>query len=153
MTISIVILLIIVGIILLLLEVLVLPGGITGIIGLLVIAFAIWQAFVMSTTTGVIVLVATLVVSVTMAAIALKYKTWSKISLNTEIDGKTNVVLDTDIKIGDKGVAVSRLAPMGKAQFNGKYFEVATLGEFVDHTTEIEVIKIDGNKIIVKQIN
>ncbi|MDR2083938.1 MAG: hypothetical protein LBP67_02970 [Bacteroidales bacterium] len=153
MSIALIILLIVVGMILLLLEVLVLPGFIAGIIGLGLIGVAIWQGFVISTATGFIVLICTLLVSIAIIFIAMKSKTWNKVALHSEIKSKANVIDLDEIKVGDKGNSVSRLAPMGKAFINEKYYEVGTLGEFVDHQKPIEVIKIDGNKIIVKQIN
>ncbi|MDL2239719.1 hypothetical protein LJC25_03925 [Bacteroidales bacterium OttesenSCG-928-K03] len=153
MNIALIILMIIVGVILLLLEVFVLPGFIAGIIGFALIGVGVWQAFVLSTGTGFLVLVCTLVASILIIFIAMKSKTWNKVALHDEIDGKTNVIDIDKIQIGDKGIAVSRLAPMGKAFINEQYYEVSTLGEFVDHQQQIEVIRIDGNKIIVKQIN
>lgn len=144
---------ILVGVILLLLEVLVLPSGIAGVVGLAMIGVAIWQSFVLSTTTGIVVSVVTLVVSILSVVITMKSKTWNRAALHNEIDGKANDVNISKLSIGEKGKAVSRLAPMGKAMLGDEYYEVATLGEFVDHNSDIEIIKIDGNKIIVKQIN
>jgi hypothetical protein len=41
---------------------------------------------------------------------------------------------------------------MGKAIFRDKFFEVSTNTEFIDPDVEIEILKIEGKKIIVKQI-
>ena len=40
---------------------------------------------------------------------------------------------------------------MGKALINGEFYEVSTDGDFVDPKTEILVLKIEYNKIIVKR--
>jgi len=154
MNLALIILLIVVGLVLLILEVLVLPGAVAGIIGIALIAVSVWQAFMISTSMGFIILISTLLLSIIVVILAMKSKTWNKVTLHDEIDGKMNVIGEDEIKVGDQGTSVSRLAPMGKAFFNGKYFEVSTLGEFVDHQQTLEVIRIvDGNKIIVKQIN
>ena len=71
--------------------------------------------------------------------------------LNSKIEGKTNVIDENKIKAGDTGKTTSRLSPAGKAIINGDYYEVHTQSEFMDPGTEIEIIKIDFNKIYVKQ--
>ena len=54
------------------------------------------------------------------------------------------------IKIGDAGVAQSKIGPIGKALINDISCEVQTLGEWINSGTSIEVIKVSLNKIIVK---
>jgi membrane-bound ClpP family serine protease len=154
MTWTIIAVLIIVGFLFLLLEILVLPGtNVAGIIGFALVAVGVWQAYVnYGTMAGTIALGGTLVFSVLALYYSLKSKTWDRASLKTEIDGKVNLVDETTIKPGDKGVAISRLAPMGKAMINGKYFEVKTNGEYVDENTKVRVMEIDHNKIWVEAI-
>ncbi|PLW97162.1 MAG: hypothetical protein C0593_09245, partial [Marinilabiliales bacterium] len=73
-------------------------------------------------------------------------------SLNNSISGKVNVIDEQAVKVGDNGVPVGRLAPMGKAEINGNYYEVKTQGDFLDQNTPVEVIKIEFNTIYVKPI-
>lgn len=152
MTWTIIAVLIFVGFLFMLLEILVFPGtGIAGIIGFVLIAIGVWQAFVAhGVLAGTITLAGSLVFSVIALFYSLKSKTWKRASLNKNIDGKVNLVDETKIKPGDTGTAVSRLAPMGKAYINGEYFEVKTFGEYIDAGTEIEVLQIEFNKITVK---
>jgi membrane-bound ClpP family serine protease len=60
--------------------------------------------------------------------------------------------LDDILSPGDRGKSISRLAPMGKALINNEYYEVSTNGEFVDENQPIEVIKIEGSRVLVKKI-
>ncbi|MEZ5196254.1 MAG: NfeD family protein [Bacteroidales bacterium] len=144
-----------VGFLFLLLEILVLPGtNIAGVVGFILIAIGIWQAYaVYGSTAGTITLAGSIVFSVVSLYYSLKSNTWKKATLNKNIDGKVNLVDANKIKIGDRGKTISRLAPMGKALINGEYFEVKTTGEFLDQEVEIEVIKIEFSQIIVKPIN
>jgi membrane-bound ClpP family serine protease len=146
--------LIIVGFLFLLLEILVLPGtSVSGIIGFILLAIGIWQAYaVYGSLAGTITLIGTLLFSLIALYYALKSRTWKRASLSKNIDGKVNVIDKTKIKAGDKGKTVSRLSPMGKAMINEEYYEVKTTGEFLDPETNIEVVKIDFNKIYVKKI-
>jgi membrane-bound ClpP family serine protease len=61
-----------------------------------------------------------------------------------------NVIKENAVRAGDSGKTVSRLAPAGKAMINGEYYEVHTIGEFIDPGSEIVVTKVEFNKITVK---
>jgi len=98
----------------------------------------------------VITLGGSVVLSVVFLMLVLKSKTWKKLTLKSEIDSKVNVIDESQVKVGDTGLTVSRLAPAGKAMFKNDYFEVHTQGEFIDPDTEIIVTKVDFNKIYVK---
>lgn len=147
--------LIIVGLLFLVLEILVIPGTtVVGVIGFLLIGIGIWQTYaVHGTTAGHLVLFSSVVLTVITLAIALRSKTWKKVMLDTAIDSKVNVNDPNLVKPGDKGKSVSRLAPMGKALINDQYFEVTTMGEYVEPGTDLVVIRVEGTKIYVKTIN
>ena len=152
MTWTIIAVLIVVGFLFLLLEILVLPGtSIAGIIGFILIGIGVWQAYaVHGGTAGTLTLVGSVILSVVALYFALKSQTWRRASLSSNIGSRVNLVAPDSIKPGDTGKTVSRLNPMGKAFINGEYYEVRTKGEYLDQGTEIEVVKIDINKITVK---
>lgn len=145
--------LILVGLLFLVLEILVIPGqGVFGILGLIIVGVGIWQTYhSYGTTEGHIVLAGSFVASLLSIVLSLRSKTWKKMMLQTEVDGKVNLIEAEKLKIGDIGKSVSRLAPAGKALFHNEFFEVHTHGDFIDPQKEIEIISIDHNKIIVKQ--
>ena len=147
-----VIVLIAVGILLLLLEVLVIPGtGFAGIAGFAAIAGGIWVAYAdLGTQTGNIVLGVTIVVNIIAVWLGIRSKTWKKAALRSTINGKVNIIDNLNLKVGDTGTTISRCAPMGKAEFNNHFVEVDSRGEFIDQNTLVEIIKIDNNKIYIK---
>ncbi len=55
-----------------------------------------------------------------------------------------------ELKSGEKGVTVTYLRPVGKAEFDGRVFDVMSEGEFIEKDKEVEVVSVSGNKIIVK---
>ena len=73
--------------------------------------------------------------------------------LDSKIDGKVEAVDEEQIKVGDEGKAIGRLAPMGKARVKGIVVEAQSTGSFIDHNTDIKVLKILSNKIIVEPLN
>jgi len=144
---------IIIGLIFLALEILVIPGvGVAGVIGFVLIAIGVWQAYAAhGLLAGHLVLGGTFIFTVLTLVLSLRGKTWRRLALSTAIDSKVNVIDHELIKPGDTGKTVSRLAPMGKAQINGEFYEVSTNGDFIDPKTDIIVLKIEHSKIIVKR--
>jgi membrane-bound ClpP family serine protease len=153
--ISLIIFLIVVGIILVLLEFLVIPGTtISAIAGLLLISSGIYLSYTnLGSNTGHLVFAGTAIATTLAIIFSLRSKTWKKAMLNTEITGVANTYEMTKIQVGDKGITMSRLAPMGKVMVNDNVYEAKTFSQFVDQKTEIEIIKIEQNIIIVKPLN
>lgn len=150
---SFIIVLILVGLLLITLEIVVLPGAIAGIIGGILLAVGIWQSYVVyGTVVGNIVLISSVVVCILLLVFLMRSKTWRFFGLKTEIDSKVNTIDEDVLPIGAKGIAVSRLAPTGKALINGQMVEVHTVNEFVNENEEIEIVKIEGYKITVRKL-
>ena len=59
---------------------------------------------------------------------------------------------DLDYFLNKEGVSASILRPSGTADFNGVKLDVVTQGEFLQKGTPIEVIKVEGRRIVVKEI-
>ncbi len=144
--------LIVVGIIFLLLEILVVPGAtVVGLFGVgLVIAGIVVSFNHYGTETGIMTLIGTLVVSVLALTFALRSNTWKKAMHSSAIDSRVNVVEADKVIKGDEGVAITRLNPMGKALIKDEYYEVRSKDNLIPENTPIVVIKVEGNKIIVK---
>jgi len=55
------------------------------------------------------------------------------------------------VKKGDIGQVVSTLRPTGKARFGDAIVDVVAEAEFLDKDTQVEIIKIHGNRVVVKK--
>lgn len=156
MSIGIIIFLILLGLLLFLLEFLVVPGiTVAGVGGAISIITAIVLGFYYhGPRTGLIILLSTLVVMIITVVLMLKAGTWKKLMLNKSIDSKVDNVKKNAglINVGDKGITITRLNPMGKVMVNGEYYEAKSLDKLVDQKTEIVVIKVESNKLIVKSL-
>jgi len=157
MSLGLIIFLIFVGLLLFIIEFMLIPGiTIAGVGGAICLVSGIVFAFVsFGTTTGLLVLGATALVMVVLTVLMLKAGTWNKFMLKTTIDSKVDTVGAEEgrVKAGDRGVTETRLAPGGKVLVNGEYFEAKSVDILIDPRQEIEVIRIDDNKLIVKPIN
>ena len=150
MTPTIVIIVLALGLLLLTLEIVALPGGIAGVCGFLLIVFGVWQSFILwGMTVGTWVLIGSVVICALLLALFMKTKTWKRFSLNEESDSTVNQIEDPAIAIGTRGTTVARLAPTGKALIDGKLVEVHAINKFIDQDRPIEVVAIEGYRIDV----
>jgi len=152
---TIIIILIILGILLFVIEFLLVPGvTIAGIGGLVLTVFGVYKAFSdYGTTVGIWVLIGTILLSVFVIAMSLRARTWNRLMLKTNIQGTVDKDLSEDqVKTGDRGTSLTRLAPMGKILVNELVREAKSIEGFIDEHTDIEVVAIEGTRISVKPI-
>lgn len=153
MTPTLLIIVLIVGVLLLALEIVALPGGIAGAFGLLLTAFGVWQSYLIwGPHVGNLILCICAAITVVMLAIFLKAKTWRRFSLDEESDSTVNQVDQTALAVGARGTTVARLAPTGKALFDGQLVEVHAINKFIDPDRPIEVVAVEGYRIDVCEI-
>jgi len=142
-----------IGIVFILAEILFVPGGILGIVGGLLLFYAIYlpygEGFGIEAHINVIAILAVLSLSLYLM---VRSNTWNKIKLSKSIDSTVKKNVSDSINLGDIGICVSRLVPMGKARFGDIHAEVKSYSTFVDQGTEIEVVEIKNDKIIVKPL-
>jgi len=144
--------LILLGILLMLIEMLLVPGvGVAGFCSLASLAGSCWYAFTkVDTRTGIITTIVVTVLLVIMTIIILRAKTWKRFELKTEIDSKVNTEGES-VVVGQKGVTTTRLAPMGSARFGDVVCEVCSAdNSMVTSGTPVEVSVISDKKIFVK---
>ena len=150
MTPTLVIIVLALGLLLLTLEIVALPGGIAGVCGFLLIALGVWQSFILwGMTVGTWVLIGSVAICALLLALFMKTKTWKRFSLNEESDSSVNQIEDPSITVGTRGTTVARLAPTGKALIDGKLVEVHAINKFIDQDRPIEVVAIEGYRIDV----
>jgi membrane-bound ClpP family serine protease len=142
------------GILLVIVEVIFIPGTtIVGIVGAgFMIAGVVSSFNYFGSQGGWVTLGATGVLSAIMVYYAFKANVWGKFSLKTTSLGKVNEGELDGLTIGLEGIAISALRPSGKAEIIDKTYEVKTLGAFVDPGSKIRIIKVNTNQIIVEPI-
>lgn len=146
------IILTIVGLVLLLAEIFLIPGvGVAGILGVGALSGACYFVFCeFGFVAGGIFTAVLVTLLILLVIYTIKTKTWKKLALDTRIDSKAQPVDGESLSVGDTGKAVTRLAPIGTARFDGKSYEVKSLEGMIDAGTDIEVVLFEDNKIYVK---
>lgn len=136
------------------LELFFIPGvGAAGVFSVLSMAAGVSLAYLkLGPLAGNIALVCVLVLLVVAIWLFLSGRTLQKLSLKTEISSTLDRVADLHIQIGDTAVASSRLAPMGMVTLqSGDEVEAESIDGFIDPKTTVEIVRINGNTVIVRR--
>lgn len=146
--------LIILGALLLVAELVLLPGiTIAGIGALACYCGAAYIGYANYGAAGIAVSVAVIVVvSIIATWLSLRAKTWQKLALDQNIESKSQESPEKSVKTGERGVAITRLAPVGKVIIGGETYEAKVVDAFLDQQTEVEVTGFDNFTVIVKPI-
>lgn len=144
--------LILFGLGLIIIEIIFVPGTtIVGIGGVLFCGFGVYLSYdYFGNTTGTIILVISSLAGIGMLVYALKSRAWERFSLKEENTGKFNDDFKVTLAVGDEGMTISPLKPIGKAIFNEKDLEVRSNGGYIEENKPIKIIRIEANRIIVE---
>jgi membrane-bound ClpP family serine protease len=145
------ILLLALGWILLLLEVVILPGLIAGIVGFVLQicgAVLIWNNY--DQPAGWLVVSGMTIINGITLWWSFRDSSWKGMTLHETVDGKVGGTANLGIAVGDTGISISRLAPAGTAKIQEQLLEVHSLEGFINEQENLIVVKITPDKIFVK---
>jgi membrane-bound ClpP family serine protease len=149
-----IVLLVLVGALMLVVELVLLPGITIAAIGALAsYGGAAWLAWDRFGVKGLMIVIAgVIILSILATWFSLRAKTWQRFALGDKIESKSQDSPERKVKVGERGVALGRLAPMGTVVIDGRNYEAKTTGGFVDQQTEVEVIGFENFNVIVKPV-
>ena len=150
MTIYLIALLVAVGFVFLVVELFLVPGfSIPGLVGIGMISYGIFKAKTEYGVTGAFI---TFSVSAIAAVILIRVALRSHAAKAVRLDYSekdTSAVDDYSGLVGMEGKAITKLRPSGTAMIDKKRFDVVTDGEYIDENSPIQVIAVDGTRIVV----
>lgn len=135
-----------VGFLLIILEVYLIPGfNVVGILGFLLIIFAIGYMYTeISPLGGSLALVGSLVGGVSIFYMLWKSGAWERFILATTLAENSSAARSgADQRrrfLGKRGVAVTSLRPSGYVEVDGERVEVVTRGEFISEGSSIRIV-------------
>ncbi len=152
------------GVLLVGLEIFVIPGfGIAGVAGIVALVAGLGLALVGAGATAAVLIgalgrVATSVLLALAGGLALlrvlpKLPFGRRFVLDTEMRAESGYASppQTDrLSLGHVGTAMSPLRPAGVAEIDGERVDVVSDGGFIEAGATIEVIRVDGNRIVVR---
>ena len=147
----------IVGLILISMEIFIVPGfGITGIGGLMAIFSSLFFLFP-TANIALTVLATVLFISILATIVIIKFfgasRFWKRIALGESQTKERGYVvqIDKETLIAKKGKVLSPLRPAGIIEIDGERLDVVSEGDFIESGQIVEIIKISGNRIVVKK--
>ncbi len=147
----------IVGLILISMEIFIVPGfGITGIGGLIAIFSSLFFLFP-TANIALTVLATVLFISILATIVIIKFfgasRFWKRIALGESQTKERGYVvqIDKETLIAKKGKVLSPLRPAGIIEIDGERLDVVSEGDFIESGQIVEIIKISGNRIVVKK--
>ena len=165
------IILFLLGVVLLVVEIFLIPGfGVTGISGIILMIAALvlsrqefviprvpwqWDIFLRNLRNVGFGFVGSLVLLVVLLRIFPRAPGLKRLILESNQDtmaGYTVQSMESSALLtGRRGKAITALRPAGKAEFEGEVLVVETDGEFIEPGSQVEVIEVSGNRIVVRR--
>jgi len=133
------------------------PGfGFFGILGIIILVCCIFVT-AQSVPQAVILTVFFIMLLLILLGIFLFFMSKGKLpnklvlrDSETKEDGYTGT-RDMQEFMGKTGVVTSICRPVGNVDFDGVKLEVVSQGEFIEKGKQVEVIEIEGNRVVVKE--
>lgn len=146
--------LLVIGLGLIIVELVFIPGTtVVGLLGLIFTGVGVaisYQHF--GSDIGFYILMGTLVTSLVALFFSFRTGAWSRFALKSSIDSKVNEGITVNLKVGDEGVTISTLRPVGKAEFKAQTIEVKTSGQYIEQGQHVKIVQIENNQILVEPI-
>jgi len=150
------------GILLVFIELLILPGlGIAGIPGclLILIGFGVsWSEYRLQTalTSTGITMVGVIPLAILALSLLRRTPVIQTFILNTSQNKEAGFQAPPSELVnlvGKSGRTLTPLRPAGAALINGHRVDIVTQGEFVAPETDIEVIFVEGSRVVVRSLS
>lgn len=161
-----------IGLILLAAEVFIIPGfGVAGILGILFISIGLilsfqdfvlpqpelpWQKEILNKNLQMLVLSLSGAIVLIISFFKFVYPKIANVipGPNLTADLASSHIdsgISINVNVGDKGYVTKTLRPSGNVMIGEKSYDAIADGEFIDKDTEIEVVEVHSNSLLVKK--
>jgi membrane-bound serine protease (ClpP class) len=142
-----------IGFILLLIELLTPGFGVSGISGIVLLIIGCYSAVKMNLLWGIFTSLASLFIIIGFFKLLGKSFIWKNIRLDEQLSKEKGFISAEDLSqlLNKSGTTLSALRPSGIAIIEGKRVDVSAESLFIDKDKRIKVIRVEGNKVIVKE--
>ena len=104
--------------------------------------------------TVLILFIITVAISMSLRSAANGKLSKSKVVLNETESNEAGyrATEDMDVFLGKEGVTTTVLRPTGMAEFDGVRLNVVSEGEFIQTGTKVQIVRVEGSRILVRTI-
>lgn len=141
------------GVILMLVEVLFVPGTtLVGALGILVTGVGIYYGFInFETGPALTILGLAVLANVVVIAYGFRSGVWNKFSLKDTITSRSFDDRLIGLEVGQEGRTVSDFRPYGKVEIGDKIYEAKSEIGFLATGTKVYIEKLEDNRIIINK--
>lgn len=164
-----VLILFLVGVALLLIEILVIPGfGIVGIMGILCILTSLilsmdvrwfhalnWSSIQLALSKLMAAMVGSIILSIVLLKFLPRTSLGKQVVLKTTQQHEEGYAVHTDERsklIGMSGVTITPLHPSGTMLLDDRRYDVVSEGDFIEKNTRVKVLSVEGARIVVRKV-
>jgi len=122
-----------------------LPGLVIGLIGTGLIATSVIFGFRHHWALGAGQILLAMIVGPAAFVAGIK-----RMTLKSTLEGGASFAVDYSTLAGKAGEALTDLRPGGMAALEGRRVDVVTNGELVPRGTPVTVVKVEGNRVVVR---
>ncbi len=160
-----------IGIIFIILEIFVIPGfGIPGIAGMILVLISLYLALspykiprqpwdFETLQTNLLMILGNLTISIIAGFILFsnlhRIPLLNRIVLNKSMkdkeDNQYSVEPGEKLQLGDKGIALTDLRPVGRVRFEKKVYDAISQEGYIEKGKKVKIIEISGNRILVNK--
>jgi membrane-bound ClpP family serine protease len=140
------------GLLLILAELALPTQAILGVLGAICLLGGVAACFIISPAFGLLVLLA--LVIATPFAISLFVRVWPKTRVGrkmvlSEVSGRINF---EDVSVGEVGMTLSEMRPMGECEFDGKRVEAISEQGLIAPGSRVKVIGLSDHRPVVQPV-
>ena len=125
-----------------------LPGLVMGLVGVGMIGTSVFFGFRHHWAIGAGQIVLAVVVGPAAMLVGMR-----RLTLKSTLEGGSSFASDYAALNGKQGESVTELRPAGVVAIEGRRIDVVTGGELVPRGTAVKVVKVEGNRIVVRATN
>ncbi|RDW21917.1 NfeD family protein [Oceanobacillus chungangensis] len=84
-----------------------------------------------------------------------KRQMWTKLALNDQLTteaGYNSMNMDYELLIGQTGVTLNNMRPVGTIRIDNKDYSAVSDGQWIESNSRIRVVQVDGTKILVEKL-
>ncbi|MBA3014337.1 MAG: serine protease [Proteobacteria bacterium] len=144
-----------VGVAVVIAEIILPSAGLLTVLALSIFGYSLYLVFQeISPVAGIVFVAADIIMIPTLVVIGIKMLARSPVTLHTELSSKQGVTSQSselDRYLGQEGRALTDLRPAGMAQIMDKRVDVVTRGEYIERGTDLIVLAVTANQIVVRK--
>jgi membrane-bound ClpP family serine protease len=145
-----------VGVIVLIAEIIIPSGGLLGMVTIGLFGYSLYLVFTgISVFAGMIFVVVDIIMLPVVLFAGIKLLAKSPATLKTSLskaDGYSSQSEELEKYMGLTGTAITDLRPAGAGRFNNVRVDVVSRGEYIDQGSEIFVLEVEGNRVVVRKV-